>query len=1031
EMLRGAGQYGRALRLYESLLAGDQGRPGSAELRARLLLRKGRLHKRLGDHEAALAAYRQGRDELAAEGPATPEGAALGDAGPGPGTAAKLDLDLLRAEAGALLDLGRGDEALETARRALARARALGAERQRAGLLNGVGMLYFSRGDWRRAGRFVRRGLHLAEALGAAGEDLAIALRHNLGNVAWKTGDYAAAQAAYRENLRHCEAIRDLWGQLKALNNLGILEASRGEWRAAREPLSRALAMARRLRAREHEALLRLNLGEVEELLGHWRDARRHLERGLALAASGHPTHNALLAQLASLARRRGDGPGAEEQARRALAGAEETGDQDLAAQCHHLLGMTAKDRDQASLAATHLTRAAELADAAGTRQALVRVLISRADLELRRGDRQAAADAVERARAELAALPDRFAEAKLLSVEARLASHGDDDERAGRLFAEGVRRLEELATPYEYGRSLYEWGLRTWNPDLAADRLRRALAAFEELGAEAEAKRTRGVLERIRENLRHGGAGGTHPVLYEVIKVVNSSLDLSEVLDRTMDLVLEHLRAERGMVVLADPLTRELTVAVSRNLGRPGGGADRDDAEQEAGELSATVVRRVLDAGEPVIAVDAQTDQRFEGSPSIVASSIRSILCVPMRIRDRMAGAIYVDHTRSRDLFTAADSDFLVAFADQAAITIEKARLYGEKEAARQRLKQENDELRREILSSHHLGELIGRSRPIVEFKRMVERVATSDSTVLIRGESGTGKGLVGRIIHSVSPRREGPFVQFNCAALSETLVESELFGHEKGAFTGAAAMKPGRFEMADGGTIFLDEIGKVSRSVQAKLLRVVEDKQFERVGGTRTLSVDVRIIAATNLDLEAAIRREEFREDLYYRLNVIPLVLPPLRERREDIPYLVQHFLAEISRDMGLPPREIEPDALDLFAAYSWPGNVRELESAIHRALVLSPHERLDRHDFAWIALGCDDPGAAAEAAVAGAVVPELAQGGYEQALAGYDRRLIEAALARSGGRIRETARMLGIARNTLKAKMKRYSIEARDDG
>jgi transcriptional regulator with GAF, ATPase, and Fis domain len=199
-----------------------------------------------------------------------------------------------------------------------------------------------------------------------------------------------------------------------------------------------------------------------------------------------------------------------------------------------------------------------------------------------------------------------------------------------------------------------------------------------------------------------------------------------------------------------------------------------------------------------------------------------------------------------------------------------------------------------------------------------------------------------VARIIHNVSPRREGPFVQFNCAALPETLVESELFGHEKGAFTGATDRKPGRFELADGGTVFLDEIGKVSRAVQAKLLRVVEDKEFERVGGTRTQRSDVRIVAATNLDLERAIAEDEFREDLYYRLNIIPIVLPPLRERRGDIPYLARHFVQRIGRDLGQAPRELDPSVIRLFEEHAWPGNVRELEAAIHRALVLSSRQR-----------------------------------------------------------------------------------------
>jgi len=371
------------------------------------------------------------------------------------------------------------------------------------------------------------------------------------------------------------------------------------------------------------------------------------------------------------------------------------------------------------------------------------------------------------------------------------------------------------------------------------------------------------------------------------------------------------------------------------------------------------------------------------------------------------------------------------VAFADQAAIAIENARLFGELEAARQNLKEENESLRHEILSSTSLGSLIGRSRAMIDLKQMLEKVAQSPSTVLIRGESGTGKGLVARTLHGVSPRRRAPFVHFNCAALPETLVESELFGHEKGAFTGAAGQKPGRFELANHGTIFLDEIGKVSRAVQAKLLRVVEEKEFERVGGTRTLRSDVRVIAATNLDLEEAIRRNEFREDLFYRLNIIPIVLPALRDRREDIPYLVDHFLNKISRDLGRGRKDLDPAVLDLFQTYPWPGNVRELEAAIHRAFVLASGETLTLADFDWIALhvrGGAQGGASPRSSALPGLSPavSLEPGGYEEALERYDRQLIAAALAQCQGRIRETARVLGIARNTLRAKMKKYGLQ-----
>ncbi|HEV2855388.1 MAG TPA: sigma 54-interacting transcriptional regulator [Thermoanaerobaculia bacterium] len=1006
EALAAAGSFPRALRVYQELLTRPDLEPlrlADRALVSRALLRKGRLHTRLGEHEAALESHDEGLRVLA--GGAEPE----------------LAVDLLLGRALALRDLGRWDAASSAARSALARAGQEGLVRQRASLLNTLGMFAAGRGDWRRAGRLVRRGLWVAEK--TADEALCLTLRNNLGNILWKTGDFEGALGLYSRNLERCERTNDVWGQLSTLNNLGILECSRGNWMAAREPLTRSLELKRRLGLREKEALARLNLGEVEEVLGHWGRAERHYERALKLLGDmpEHRERFAALAQLASLDRKRGRSGEAERRAREALAGAERIGDRDLLAQCYHLLGQVEKDRDNLDAAGVHLKRALEIEEAAGTQQVLARVHISLADLALRSGDPAGAERHALEARTLVEEQGDRFTLAKLLSVEGRIASAREEVERAEHLFADGVRLLEELEAPYEHARSLYEWGLRTWNVDTALRRLRRALVGFERLGAENESKRTSGAIERIREHQRFSDVRGASAVLYEVLKVVNSTLDLQEVLNRTMDLVLERLGAERGMIVLVNRITRELEVAAVRNLGH--------EDEDEGRKLSESVVRRVVETREPVLAVDALTDGRFAGAESIVARHILSILCVPLAIRDRLAGAIYVDHRQSRHLFGPGDLEFLTAFADQAAIAIDNARLYGEIDAARQRLKEENESLRREVLSSHSLGSLIGRSRPISDLKQVLEKVAQSPSTVLIRGESGTGKGLVARIIHSISPRRQAAFIHFNCAALPETLVESELFGHEKGAFTGAAGQKPGRFELANHGTIFLDEIGKVSRAVQAKLLRVVEEKEFERVGGTRTLRADVRVIAATNLDLEEAIVRNEFREDLFYRLNIIPIVLPPLRQRREDVPYLVEHFLAKISRDLGRQAKEIDPAVLDLFSAYSWPGNVRELEAAIHRAFVLSEQDTLTVEDFGWIALhvqGTQAPVRRPSGLEGLTPTVSLSPGSYEEALDRYDRQLISVALAQSKGKIRETARLLGIARNTLRAKMKKYGLQ-----
>jgi transcriptional regulator with GAF, ATPase, and Fis domain len=355
----------------------------------------------------------------------------------------------------------------------------------------------------------------------------------------------------------------------------------------------------------------------------------------------------------------------------------------------------------------------------------------------------------------------------------------------------------------------------------------------------------------------------------------------------------------------------------------------------------------------------------------------------------------------------------------------------------ARLRLSVENESLRANLVRGSSLDALVGTSDAARRIKATLPRAAAGATTVLIRGESGTGKNLVARVLHSLSPRKNGPFIQFNCAALPDTLAESELFGHEKGSFTGADRRKPGRFELAGGGTIFLDEIGKTTLAIQAKLLRVVEDKEFERVGGTMTLKTDAKILAATNLDLEQAIARGEFREDLFYRLNVVPIELPPLRKRLEDLPMLLEHFVVKLSRDLGADPRRLDPSVLSLFSRYPWPGNVRELEATLHRALVLTASDVLSERDFPWIAdsplleKNGDGPrrGSSPMMRLAEATQP-IDPESFERILSSVEKDLIERALTEAGGRIREASRRLGLARNTLKAKMQKYGLRGQDE-
>ena len=328
--------------------------------------------------------------------------------------------------------------------------------------------------------------------------------------------------------------------------------------------------------------------------------------------------------------------------------------------------------------------------------------------------------------------------------------------------------------------------------------------------------------------------------------------------------------------------------------------------------------------------------------------------------------------------------------------------------------LRDENIKLKTELGRRYDFGQIIGRSPNMQEVFDAASRVAPTRTTVLLGGESGTGKGLLARAIHFHSPRKDAPFMKINCSSIPENLMESELFGYEKGAFTGAMQSHPGKFEQADGGTVFLDEIGDVPGPVQVKLLRVLQEREFERLGGTKTTHVDVRIVAATNQDLRAALEQGTFREDLYYRLNVLPINLPPLRQRKEDIPYLIDHFLEKFSADTGSRIKGITPAAVDKLRAYYWPGNVRELENIIERAIVLA------RSD----SIGVDD--VHLDQARASTPSGEMAFLPEGMTLDQYEQQLIREALLRSDDNKSRAARLLGLTRNALRYRLSQMGVE-----
>ncbi|TAM83667.1 MAG: sigma-54-dependent Fis family transcriptional regulator [Acidobacteria bacterium] len=356
---------------------------------------------------------------------------------------------------------------------------------------------------------------------------------------------------------------------------------------------------------------------------------------------------------------------------------------------------------------------------------------------------------------------------------------------------------------------------------------------------------------------------------------------------------------------------------------------------------------------------------------------------------------------------------------------SIEEIKLIVRKELEVRRLQEENRQLKEALGHRYQFDNIVANSPGMQEILAAVEQVAPTNATVLLGGESGVGKDMIARAIHQHSRRVNGPFIKINCTAIPENLLESELFGYEKGAFTGAIAAKPGKFELADKGTIFLDEIGDMPGSLQVKLLRVLQEREFERLGATKTIKVDVRVVAATNQDLRAALEQGTFREDLYYRLNVVPISIPPLREHKEDIPYLVDHFIKRFSESSGKTIEGITPEAMKLLVDFHWPGNVRELENIIERALVMTTGPRVGVGDIrldiarpSGSRPGLDAPAVAAN----GSVVPLLPEG---LTLEQFEDKLIQEALQRAGGNKSQAARLLGLSRNALRYRLSKIGV------
>ncbi len=497
-------------------------------------------------------------------------------------------------------------------------------------------------------------------------------------------------------------------------------------------------------------------------------------------------------------------------------------------------------------------------------------------------------------------------------------------------------------------------------------------------------------------------------PLLFEVSNILNNSLYIKEALNPILKLIANYLSGERALLSI---LNRELSSIYIE----AGHGISDEDKKLGNYLIGEGVTGNVIKTGEPVFIEKINEAAGFVNKTRIRLKtddqSDLSFICVPIIVKGRIAGTISL--VRKHDPILDKDEliRILMVVGNMVAQSVRKKQ---DRVEELTRLRQENKHLYEELKNNFVNENIIGNSSKMREVLKLIQQVSKTNANVLIRGESGVGKELIADAVHYGSSRKKKPLIKVNCSALPESLIESELFGHEKGAFTGADMQKKGRFELAEGGSIFLDEIGELPLQIQVKLLRVLQEKQFERLGGTKTIDCNVRIITATNRNLEKAIKDGDFREDLYYRLNVFPIYIPPLKERLNDLPLLVDHFIQKCNKKNGTEIKRISSSALDMLMIYNWPGNIRELENCIERAAILSDDGVIDSQHL---------PPTLQTAISSGTE----RKGTLESVLDKVEKQLIIDTLTVNKGNVLKSAKQLGISNRKLGLRINKHLIEA----
>lgn len=889
--------------------------------------------------------------------------------------------------------------------------------------LYSLAVLNWYRGDANLAQELAVRSLELYENIH---EDSYLSkVSQFLATLFWEKGDLNKAKNSYTRILPLQREKGDIYFRIRTLQGLSLVSFDIGEWHQAFEYLEEAKGLCEKIGDQSGLADTLGNLGLVLEEIGDWSKAIEYYKKDIELRQSLKDDKGLAIAYVnaANLLIKKGDLLDAETFLKESLSFSQRLKDKQILSEYYFVIAKLNLINEKYSEAGKNLAASLRLKRRTKEKRNIIERLLLSAEVKAGLMDwKKCLANCEQTQR-----LLTKWMNPKMTAIVSRW--HGLAKSGLGFLdqgkeeLKKSIELLRSLGSKFELAlslqtkcRALCEITIPSNENNLdkettssykplterelteVSDDLREALDIYTSIGAKLNEEKVKDMMSSLSQlettrQLKGRERGEYLKVFYELSELINLNLEKEDFADRLLDLIIDVTQAERGLLFLMQG--DKLYPASARNV-------DHTTLE-DAQTISKTVIRQVKKRAEPIICADAISDPRFVSSNSVVLNKIRSLVCVPLRIEDKVIGTIYLDSRINPKVFVDDDKNLLISVANLLAATIDRSFAF-------KKMQDDFSALREDILTDAVTGYFLGRSKAIKDVYQIIEQIAPTDCNVLLLGETGSGKGVLARLIHANSNRRANKLVSINCGTLPETLFESELFGHAKGSFTGAIRDKEGLFEIAEHGTIFMDEITNTTLGIQAKLLEVLEDKIIRRVGETETRRVDVRLICATNKDLEKEVKEGRFREDLYYRLNVVTIHVPPLRERVSDIMLLAGYFLKRYAKQLNKPILGFEDDVPQIMMQYNWPGNVRELQNVIERSVIMAQKRKITLENFGQ---KFEDF----------AKTVKLEEKGQKKSL---EKDQVIEALKTSQGNVSRAAQILSTHRRQLQRLLKRYGID-----